>query len=54
MFGQNNIILLVVLSTLWKEAHAYSLNGVHLIWQYLHDLPNRQIKITAKYIPLYG
>ena len=25
-------------------SHAYSLNGVHLIWQYL-----RQIKATAKY-----
>ena len=27
----------------------YSLNGVHLIWQYLRDSPNRQIKATAKY-----
>ena len=27
-----------------------SLNGVHLIWHYLvHDLPNRQIKATAKH-----
>ena len=34
---------------MWKETHAYSLNGVHLIWQYLHDSPNRQIKATAKY-----
>ena len=41
---------MAVLSTVWKETHAYSLNGVHLIWQYLCDLPNRQIKITAKYI----
>ena len=23
-----------------KPNHAYSLNGVHLIWQYLHDSPN--------------
>ena len=37
-------------STVWKETHAYSLNGLHLIWQYLHDLPNCQIKITTKYI----
>ena len=27
----------------------YSLNGVHLIWRYLRDLPNRQIKANAKY-----
>ena len=32
-----------------EETHAYSLNGVHLIWQYIHDSPNRQIKATAKY-----
>ena len=32
-----------------EETHAYSLNGVHLIWQYLHDLPNRQIKVIANY-----
>ena len=25
------------LSTVYKETHAYSLNGVHLIWQCLHD-----------------
>ena len=37
------------LSTAWKEIHAYNLNGVHLIWQYRCDLPNRQIKVTAKY-----
>ena len=24
-------------------------NGVHLIWRCLHDLPNNQIKTTAKY-----
>ena len=36
------------LSTVWKETHAYSLNGVHLTWQYLHNLPNCQIKATAK------
>ena len=35
--------------SVWKETHAYSVNGVHLIWQYLHDSPNRQIKATAKY-----
>ena len=23
---------LAVLNTVWKETHAYSLNGVHLIW----------------------
>ena len=23
---------LAILSTVWKETHAYSLNGVHLIW----------------------
>ena len=39
----------MVLTTAWKETHAYSLNDVHLIWQYLHDLPNCQIKITTKY-----
>ena len=33
----------------WKEIHAYSLNGVYLIWGYRHDAPNRQIKATAKY-----
>ena len=26
------IFNLAVLSTVWKEIHAYSLNGVHLIW----------------------
>ena len=40
---------LAILSTVWKETHAYSLNGIHLIWQYLRHLPNRQIKATAKY-----
>ena len=25
---------LAILSTVWKETHAYSLNGVHLIWRY--------------------
>ena len=35
---------------MWKETHAYSLNGIHLIWQYLHDLPNCQIKATTIYI----
>ena len=24
--------LIGILSTVWKETHAYSLNGVHLIW----------------------
>ena len=32
-----------------KETHVYSLNGVHLIWQYLSDTPNQQIKATVKY-----
>ena len=40
---------MAVLSTVWNETHAYSLNGIHLIWQYLRDLPNRQIKATTKY-----
>ena len=38
-----------VLSTLWKEIDGYNLNGIHYIWQLLHDSPNRQIKMTAKY-----
>ena len=37
---------LVILSTVWKETCAYSLNGIHLI---LRCLPNHQIKATAKY-----
>ena len=32
-----------------EKTHAYSLNSVHLIWQYLHDSPNSQIKATTKY-----
>ena len=32
-----------------EETHTYSLNGVHLIWRYIRDSPNRQIKATAKY-----
>ena len=32
-----------------ERTHACSLNGVHLIWRYVHDSPNRQIKVTAKY-----
>ena len=28
------------LSTVWKETHAYSLNGVHLIWRSIRDSPN--------------
>ena len=40
---------LAVMSTVWKETHAYGLNGLHLTWQYLCDSPNRQIKATAKY-----
>ena len=32
-----------LMSTVWKETHAYSLNGEHLIWQYLHDFPYHQI-----------
>ena len=43
------ILARFLMSTVWKETHAYSLNGIHLIWQYLHDSPNRQIKATAKY-----
>ena len=43
---------LVVLSTVWKEAHVCSINGsingIHLIWWLLWDLPNRLIKITVK------
>ena len=27
-------ILLVFFSTVWKEPHAYKLNGVHLIWRF--------------------
>ena len=40
---------LVILSTVWKETHAYSLKWRTL--RYIHDLPNRQIKATstAKY-----
>ena len=30
--------------------YAYRLNGIHLIWQYLRDSPNRQIKATTKYM----
>ena len=37
------------MSTVWKETHAYSINGVHLICRYLCDSPNYQIKATAKY-----
>ena len=40
---------MVVLSTVWKETHAYSLNGIHIIWQYLRHSPNCQIKATTKY-----
>ena len=40
---------MTVLSTVLKGTHAYSLNGVHLIWQNLCDSPNHQIKATAKY-----
>ena len=32
-----------VLITVWIETHAYSLNGVHLIWRYSRNSPNRQI-----------
>ena len=32
-----------------EKTHAYSLNGVHLVWQNLRDFLNRQIKTTAKY-----
>ena len=45
-FTLKNVIELAVLSTVWKETHAYNLNGVHLIWQYLRDSPNCQIKYT--------
>ena len=38
-----------ILSTAWKESHAYSLYGVHLNWRSLCNLQNRQIKMTAKY-----
>ena len=27
----------------------YSLNGIHLIWRYLRDSPNHQIKASTKY-----
>ena len=37
---QSSRFLISSLSTVWKEIHAYSLNGIHLIWQNLHDLPN--------------
>ena len=40
---------LAILSTAWKESHAYGLYDVHLNWQLLHDSPNCQIKMTAKY-----
>ena len=36
-------------STVWEKTHAYSLNGVHLIWQYLRDSINRHIKAITKY-----
>ena len=41
-------LYLAILSTVWKVTHAYSLNGIHLIWRYVHGLPNRKIKATAK------
>ena len=41
--------LIVVMSTVWKETHAYSINGVHLISRHLCDSPNHQIKAIAKY-----
>ena len=30
-----------------EKTHAYSLNGVHLIWRYLHDLPQANEKQEA-------
>ena len=41
---------LAFLISVWIETHAYSLNGVHLIWRYSRNSPNRQIKATAKHI----
>ena len=40
---------LAILSTAWKESHAYSLYSVQLNWRSLRDSPNYQIKMTAKY-----
>ena len=40
----------MVVSTLWKETHPYSLECLHETWRSLRDLPNRQIKMTANYI----
>ena len=40
---------LTVLSTVWEETYACSLNGVHLIWQSLQKPPNRQNKHTINY-----
>ena len=46
--------IFAVLSTAWKETqHAGSLNGIHLIGQYLRDSLNHQIKTTAKYTVTY-
>ena len=43
------VTFLCDLSAVWKETHAYSLKSVHLIWRYLRDSPNCQIKVTTKY-----
>ena len=40
---------LTVLSTVWEETYACSINGVHLIWQSLQEPPNRQNKHTINY-----
>ena len=44
-----NVIQFCGVPNFSKETHAYSLTGVHLIWRYLLDSPNYQIKATAKY-----
>ena len=48
MIRSKNAIGETVLSTVWKETHAYSLNGVLLIWRYLRDFAKGQ---TAKLKP---
>ena len=42
-------VLIGGFETAWKEIHAYSLNGIHLIWWSRRDSPNRQIKAITKY-----
>ena len=36
---------LAFLSTVWKETNAYSLNGIHLIWQYSIYVIRQTVKL---------